>query len=199
MFRSDAFQFLKAFLRSPSSVGAVVPSSAALAEAMLRGIKLAPDECIVEFGSGTGSFTRAIRKKLAFSAQYLGIERDPRLVMLLRQRFPELSFVEGSAENVLQHLAAYREKCEIRGLCRAILSGLPFASLPESVHEGVFTALDVLIVDGVQFRTFQYVHSLGLPKAMRFRERMNARFGQCKMQKAVPWNFPPAVVLCWEG
>ena len=52
--------FLRQFVQSPRTVGAVLPSSPALARAMLAPIDFASARTIVEFGPGTGAFTREI-------------------------------------------------------------------------------------------------------------------------------------------
>jgi phospholipid N-methyltransferase len=48
------------FVRSPRTVGAVSPSSRALAAEMVRGIDMSGPTTVVELGPGTGVITRAI-------------------------------------------------------------------------------------------------------------------------------------------
>src|ERR1041385_3438460 len=57
---AERFRFLGSFLREPARVGSFVPSSPALAQAMLRGCDLRNARTVVEFGAGTGAFTRLI-------------------------------------------------------------------------------------------------------------------------------------------
>ena len=189
---ADAKHFLQAFLRSPTRVGAVAPSSPALAARMVEGLVVAHGETVVEFGPGTGPFTDAIARVLPDPACYVGIERDPGFHRLLAARFPQLRLVEGSAEDAPQHLReAGREKV------KAVICGLPFASLPPSVQDAVIAALDEMIKPGAEFRTFQYLHSFPLPTAVRFRRRMDALFGPHKRSRAVWRNLPPAFVFTW--
>lgn len=175
------------------SIGAVMPSSRTLACAMTRDLPLHEDACVVEFGPGTGPFTRAIADLLPSPAHYLGIERDPGFVALLRERFPELTIVQGSAEHAM---TLHREHTKPR--VRAVVCGLPFASLPPSVQDKVIEAIDGLLDEGGEFRTFQYVHAYPLPTAVRFRRRMSAIFGPCGRSSAVWRNMPPAYVLTWR-
>lgn len=190
----DSLHFLKAALRSPTRVGAIVPSSPALAQRMMQGIHIPAGRTILELGPGTGPMTRVISRHLGREAGYLGIELDPKFVALLEQRYPHLRFVQGSAE----HAAGHVRQARVRPVA-AIISGLPFATLPTKVQEGILQSLEELMAPGVVFRTFQYMHAWMMPSAVRFRKRMNRRFGRCKVGKPVLANIPPAVVLSWEG
>jgi phospholipid N-methyltransferase len=189
----DHLAFLQVLLRAPGRTGAVAPSSVYLARAMVDGLTVEPGETVVEFGPGTGAFTAEIRRILPSPTSYLGIEIEPRFAELLRQRYPDLLIVEGSAEDALRLLAeAGRDRV------KAIICGLPFASLPAGVQDRVIQAIDVLVRPGAQFRTFQYVHAYGLPPAVRFRRRMRERFGPHTRQTTVLCNLPPARVLSWS-
>jgi len=193
MARGDGIRFLKALARNPGATGAVLPSSRVLARQMLRGIDFDDGHDVLELGPGTGPFTAALQAVLPDPSRYLGIELNPQFVRLLRQRFDGMCFVEGSAEDAEAHL---REAG--LGNVRTILSGLPFASLPPSVQDGVIGALDRLMTPGTVFRTFQYVHAMPLGAAQRFRRMMRGRFGHAAVSRPVVRNLPPAVVLSWS-
>lgn len=193
MAKAKTLKFLATFLRKPAQVGAIVPSSRALARAMTRGIELAKGECILEFGPGTGPFTREIAKLLPDASAYLGIERDTGFAKSLREQFPDLNFVLGSAAAAKEILEEQRP-----GKVKAIISGLPFASLPLAVHDDIMASLSSLLVSGVLFRTFQYVHAYPLSKAVAFRKRMAEAFGPHTRSAPVLWNLPPAYVLSWS-
>ncbi len=191
----DGFGFLQAFLRSPGSIGAVLPSSRYLARALVGRLGLQPGELVVEFGPGTGPMTAVVQELLPPGSRYLGIELNPRFHELLVQRFPRLEFHLGSAADVM---AILRE----RGLPRPvrILSGLPFASLPAKVQDAVIDGVaDCLRGTDADFRTFQYAHAYGLRRARRFRQRMGERFDHFERVGPVLRNVPPAFVLRYWG
>lgn len=194
MAKGDSLKFFRAFLRNPTKVGAIAPSSRILASAMIRGIDFSKSDhsLLVEFGPGTGAFTAAIHDRLPNKDAYLGIERDRRFIELLRGRFPELHFHHGSAEDATQIV-----KDGARQEVRAVISGLPFASLPKTVQEGILQSLDSLLQKGSTFRTFQYAHAYYLPQAVRFRRRMDEVIGHHTRQALVVRNLPPAYVLSW--
>lgn len=160
---------------------------------MVSGLDAANGETIVEFGPGTGPFTRELARLLPSPSCYLGIERQPDFVRLLRERFPGLPFVEGSAEDACRHVAEAG-----RTRVKAVVCGLPFASLSPSAQDRIIEALDALIGPGAEFRTFQYMHAYCLPTAIRFRRRMATVFGPHGRHAAVFRNLPPAFVLCWR-
>ena len=56
----EHLEFFHAFIREPASVGALSPSSRALAMAMIDGFDLRHADTIVELGPGTGAFTGPI-------------------------------------------------------------------------------------------------------------------------------------------
>ena len=188
----DVLAFLSAWRRNPGGIGAITPSSSTLARAMVAKITLRPGESILEFGPGTGPFTRQIRAMIPDHGGYLGIDREPRFVAMLRGRFSDMRFVEGSAVD------APRFHAEAGlGPVRAIFCGLPFASLPAPVQDGVIEAIDTLLEPGAEFRTFQYVNAYSLPRAIRYRRRMNALFGAPQRIGPIWRNLPPAFVLRW--
>ena len=84
------------------------------------------------------------------------------------------------------------------GPTRAIICGLPFASLPLATQDAIIDSLEDLVPPGGLFRTFQYVHAYFLPAAVRFRRRMNRTFGPHHRSPAVLANLPPAYVLTWS-
>ena len=186
----DSLGFFGAFLGRPGTVGAVLPSSRFLARALVGRLQMRPGELIVEFGAGTGPMTEVIRQQLPAAARYLGIELEPRFHRLLRARFPELDFHLGSATDLPSLLAERQLPAPVR-----IISGLPFASLPAAVQDGVIDAVTGSLARGADFRTFQYVHAYRMKAARRFRALMDERFTNFERIGPVLRNVPPAYVL----
>ena len=193
MAKGDARKFLGAFLRNPTAIGAIAPSSTSLARAMVRGLQVAPGQHVVEFGPGTGAFTAAIHDMLPEPSCYLGIELEPSFVTMLAKRFPDLRFVQGSAADAATLVTG-------TGITEviAVVSGLPFASLSVAVQDGIVASLDELLGPSAVFRTFQYVHAYVLPNAVRFRRRMGEIFGEHERSRVVLRNLPPAYALSWQ-
>jgi len=188
----DHLQLLGKFLRHPRTVGAVAPSSAALARRMVDGIGAA-GERIVELGPGTGSFTRAIVERLSPGARLLAIEIDPAFADGIRRRWPAIDCVCASAED-LPAIGAAHDFLPVD----RIISGLPFASLPEAITRGILDGVERTLAPGGTFTTFQYVHAYGLPPAVAFRQELTRRLGGAPASTLVMLNVPPAWVLTWR-
>ena len=187
-----SIDFIKVFLRNPATVGAIAPSSKCLAAAMTHGLNLGVNDSVIELGPGTGSLTNQIRNVIARPEAYLGVELQEKFVTLLRNRFPGLQFVRGSAALTHQYCSDYHI-----APVRAIISGIPFTTLPLRVQREIIHCLDKVMQPGCVFRTFQYVHAYPLPLAQKFRNEMQRTFGRHHRSKIVFKNLPPAYVLTW--
>ena len=192
----ESLGFFTSFLKNPTSVGAVLPSSRFLSRALVGTLDhIKAGELVVEYGPGTGPMTAVIKERLPSNARYLGIELQPEFHGQLVTRFDGMDFHLGSAGDVQQIL-------KDRGLPRPtrIISGLPFASLPSAVQDSVIDGLVWALKDSeCDFRTFQYAHAYGMRSARRFRGVMAERFEQFERVGPIVRNVPPAYVLRYRG
>jgi phosphatidylethanolamine/phosphatidyl-N-methylethanolamine N-methyltransferase len=182
------------FLRSPRAVGAVAPSSRALACEMVHDLDPVESGCVVELGPGTGVFTRQIVARLSPQAHYLVVEIDEAFVARIRATWPQVDCVRESAED-LERLVRERHLPPVEH----IISGLPFASLPGAVTTRILDAIQRTLAPGGTFTTFQYVHAYVMPAAVHFRRDLTARLGSAPERRLVMSNVPPAYVLTWRA
>jgi phosphatidylethanolamine/phosphatidyl-N-methylethanolamine N-methyltransferase len=191
---SEATAFLKAFLENPLSVGSVFPSSPAAAARIVRNIKPNENAIVLELGCGTGPFTEAIARKLPTPDAYLGIELNEELARILNEKFPHLHIVCSDANRASE----IHQKSGL-GEVRYIISGLPFASLPDDVCEVVLAEVDKFMRRGnCEFRTIQYATSTPLPSAKKFRRMMNEKYGRARRSSLVWRNLPPTYIFTWR-
>lgn len=192
----DGLGFFGNFVKNPTSVGAVLPSSRFLSRALVGDLDhIQPGELVLEYGPGTGPATAVIQERLPAGARYLGIELQRSFHDVLTARYAGMDFHLGSAGDVKQILAD-------RGLPRParIISGLPFASLPAAVQDSVIDGLVWALGDSdCDFRTFQYAHAYGMKPARRFRGLMEERFESFERIGPIVRNVPPAFVLRYRG
>lgn len=187
--------FLGRYLRDPSAVGAIAPSSRALARAMCDAAGVDGAGSIAELGPGTGVFTREIRARLRSQARLLVVERDPVFAAHCREQFPDVNVVNAGAES----LATLCDRAEMRAL-DAVISGIPWASLPLAVQRGILDALRATLRPGGVLVTFAYHIGLVLPAGRRFHSMLPEYFASVEHCTTVWGNLPPArVYRCTLG
>jgi phosphatidylethanolamine/phosphatidyl-N-methylethanolamine N-methyltransferase len=186
----EGFRFFCSFVRRPSVVGSLLPSSEALARAMLAGCDLRQARTVVELGPGTGALTRPILGGIGPQTLFLALELDENHVRNLRQRFPRLRVFRNSAEQLCRYLGRFQ-----RHQAEVVISGLPWANLPTAPQERLFkSVLRGVSPDGV-FVTFAYVHAWWMPGATRFRRLLRRHFQEVIRSRIVWRNLPPAYVF----
>lgn len=183
------FRFLWQFLRHPTKVGAVWPSSQRLARAMTDSIDWNDAKAVLEYGPGTGVFTQRIREVRKPDTRFLTIELNPSLAAVLRDKFDDVEVVEDSVANV-------PAICQSRGIEQVcgIICGLPWASFPESLQREILDAMFQVLKPGGQFATFAYRNGVWLPAGRRFRRMLSERFSKVEQSPTVWRNMPPAFV-----
>jgi phospholipid N-methyltransferase len=190
----DPLHLLSRFLMKPHSVGSIWPSSQHLARAMIDGVTLKPGDVIVEYGPGTGPFTKLLRDYVAAGVDYVGIEYDKNLYKNLTNRFSEMRFHHGSAEDTASILQHYNLKP-----ASLIVSGLPFANMPAALQERILNATQEALLEDGMFRTFSYLLSSVRPRITHFQKMVSTRFNEKHQTTTVLRNFPPARVFSFSG
>ncbi len=186
---SDALTFFRTFIRRPTQVGAVLPSSRGLAEMMVKSVDWGVARAVIEYGPGTGVFTERIGECLQPDAKFFAIERSAELAQRTRQRCPQAMVFEDSVANV-------QALCRQQGIDQvdAILCGLPWAAFPESLQNECFDAMLRVLRPGGQFATFAYWQGVVLPAGRRFAKRLESTFSEVQRSPTVWANVPPAFV-----
>lgn len=178
------WQFLREYLSAPDTIGAIAPSSRHLAASMTSFIDFDQADCIVEYGAGTGVFTRVVAARKRPDTTYIVIEQNERFYEMLQKRFhgmPGVVLIHGDARNVCGFL---REQ----GFRHAdyIISGLPFTSLPQQVSHRILLQTQKAIGTQGAFTTFQYT---------LLRKSFLENYFNMQQIVRVWRNLPPAYVL----
>lgn len=179
--------FLKEVLAKPTSVGAICPSSPFLSRAMatpLEGITpLGPNDYIVELGAGTGNVTQALLDAGIPASKLIVIELSNVFAARLRQRFPGVKIIQGSATDLP---ALLPQNISVR----AVISSLPLCSLPQAVTRTIVEHWRNLL-GAHQGILVQFTYNLGRPGWVNY---IQARTLSTRM---VWLNIPPARVSCY--
>ena len=176
------------FLKHPRKIGAIAPSGKHLSEKMMTPIDFASANVIVEYGPGTGSFTKELIARRRSDTILVLIEQNKTFCERLRASFddlPNLFIMHGSAGNVGQYL----EACGVHS-ADYIVSGLPFSSLPANVSDSILNATKLALGQEGKFITFQY--SLVKKKFLE-------QYFQITDCRKVIKNLPPAYVLVMKN
>lgn len=178
--RTAAAFLMLAFAR-PAMVGAVLPSSRHLAQAMAEGADAAAR--IVELGAGTGAITQALCERHP-QVPTTVVELQPELADHLRERFPGVAVLQAPAHEVLEALPPGDEPV-------VLVSSLPFRSLPPRWRDGTSRAIEHFLGAHPARRLIQYTYQPRAPFDLQLGESLVWR------KRTVVWrNAPPAWV--WE-
>jgi phospholipid N-methyltransferase len=188
-FSRVSLHFLKAFLRSPGSVGALWPSSPFLAKAMVRASEIHKAGNVLELGPGTGAFTGEILSSLPHGATFSALEIDPELAKAMAKKFPRAKVIEGCATKLGEHLATQKLAPP-----DAILSGLPWAAFDECLQNEILSQIRCVLRDDGVFSTFAYYGPHRLKAGKSFRRNLEKAFGKIQRSPVVLRNFPPAFI-----
>ncbi len=180
----ETLTFIKRWARNPFQMGSILPSSEALAAAMARCAldQLLPDDVVLELGPGTGRFTQALLNAGLDPRRLVCMELDPALVHFLKNRFPDLSVIQGNAIFLKDLLPEHAI-----GRIGVIVSGLPMLSIPRTVQDKIIHAcLHVMRPFG---SLLQFTYS-------PFASISKTRYGMIKKHMVRVWaNFPPANIF----
>ena len=80
-------RFLVQFLKYPKSIGAVAPSGKFLAKKMMQPVNFQNAACIVEYGPGTGVFTKELVKRKNKKTKLILIEQNQLFCKILKRKF----------------------------------------------------------------------------------------------------------------
>lgn len=178
MIRAAAFMAVA--LARPSTVGAILPSSRHLADAMAR--SAAGAQRLIELGAGTGAITAALCEQHP-DVPTLAVEMEHELADHLRQRFPRIEVRAAAAHEVLRGISGAGHA--------ALVSSLPFRSLPPRLRLRSSLAIERFLLSHPTCRLIQYTYLPRVPFDLRLGTSLRWR------RVASVWrNVPPAWV--WE-
>ena len=175
----------KLWLKEPLKIGAVVPSSRELAEAMARCVPADQRGPVIELGGGTGVVTEALLETGIAPEALVVVERDATLYELLRDRYPQLGVVQGDASDLVRVLAPLGVSS-----ATAVVSSLPLLSMRKPVQQAIVEQSFALLEPGAPFIQFTY----GLFSPLRRREL--GLEGEVKERVLI--NLPPASVWLYR-
>lgn len=185
---SRPVEFLREFVKSPTTTAAVGPSSRFLAAQMVAPLPATGDPVVVELGPGTGAFTELIQRRLGGRGRHVALELNPRWADALGQRFPRVETRCADARELPEIL----DDCGVRA--DLVVSGLPWAAhAPQGGRRLVGLIADSL-TEGGALTQFAYTWTRWAPPARQQLTDLRASFEETVISRTVWRNVPPALV-----
>jgi len=181
----DDMRFFRTWFEKPLRVGAVTPSSKALARTMAAYIDPAAPGPIIELGPGTGPITEALVAQGIDTGRLVLVEFDTTFCRLLRARYPSATVVQGDAYGLKRILGNF-----LREPAAAVVSGLPLFTKPLRVRLRLLFEAFGLMLPGAPFVQFTYNALAPMPTRLD-RVRVQA-------SERVWMNIPPARVWVYR-
>jgi len=199
------WQFLRTYIRRPNAIGAIVPSSRALAIAVAEQLRRSPRPVrVLEVGAGTGPVTRYLGTLLSDKDCFDVCELQPEFATILeRDVLSKPPFARMAAEGRVRLLRKPVQQIEGHNLYDFIISGLPMTAFELDVVKDIFRVYKRLLKPDGVLSYFEYTwlrqtsRVLALGKS-RTRLRavcayLNTNIREHEFaRRAVLNNFPPA-------
>ncbi len=150
--------FLRQFFRDTRNTGSIMPSSPALARAMVHGIATGAPQRWLEVGPGTGPFTRALLAAKRPGDRLVIVELSKEFCVRLEADVIapwKLSHPAQAGEVVL--INAPIEEAKLEPGFDHVVCGLPFNNFPPELVERIMAQLRALIRPAGSLRYFAYV------------------------------------------
>jgi len=174
--------FIRGLIARPKNVGAIAPSSPALARAIAQQIDRAISGPVLELGPGTGVVTEALIERGVAPERITAVEYDADFAKLVQKRFPKVHVVRGDAFDLATTLG-YGEPFA------GIVSGLPLLNHPVERRRALIEGALERLKPGAPYVQFSYGTRPPIP----------APVGANVRRAAVIWfNLPPARVWVYR-
>jgi phosphatidylethanolamine/phosphatidyl-N-methylethanolamine N-methyltransferase len=180
----DELRFLRRLIVRPRKLGAIAPSSPALARAVAAQVDAERSGPVLELGPGTGVMTRALLESGIVPGRLTVIEYDRDFARLIGVRFPGVHVISGDAFDLDRTLNGHA----LEPLA-AVVSGIPLLNYPPERRLKLISAALDRLEPGAPFVQFSY----GFHPPVSSRPGMNV-----SCAAFVLMNLPPAHVWVYR-
>lgn len=153
----EGVRFFTEFIRSPSTVGAILPSSKHLAKEIVKEIpkdRKAPERLILEVGPGSGIFTDKIISRMNPNDELHLVELDEAFCKVLTEKYRHIPNVKVFNKSILDHTDPSAREYDY------VVSGLPLNAFEPKLVSDIFAKFTALTKKNGKISYFEY---LGVP------------------------------------
>lgn len=187
--QQEILTFMHRAVRSPSTVGAVLPTSRYVADAVASLVPSTQPCTVLELGPGTGALSGPLHRRLAPGSRHLAVEIDPALVTYLRETKPWLEVIQGDAHHLRKILAdAGVDQVD------AVISSIPWTLLPPDNQRELLAEAASAMAPTAVFTTVTYLTTLWRAQTKAFVNNLDLTFDEVFPRSTVWRNVPPARV-----
>lgn len=180
----EAEIFFKQWLRSPKSMGSVIPSSRFLARALAAEVAWEAGQFIVELGGGTGAITQGLIDRGVPRDRLVVIELDGSLHAFLKDRLPGCHVIQGDATRLDEILVRHGV-----GDVGTVVSGLPMVGMPFAFQRAVIEQGFKVMRPGGFMLQYSYSPVAPIPARRLDVEARIARFVALNVPPAFVWKY----------
>lgn len=147
----DSLRFLARMIARPKTVGAIAPSSRALARAVAAQIDPAAEGLILELGPGTGAATRALIARGIAPERLWAVEYDSDFAKLIAARFSSVHVICGDAFDLEKTLGD-----RVKGPFAGAISGVPLLNFTNAERQTFLEGVLARLKPGAPYVQFSY-------------------------------------------
>jgi phosphatidylethanolamine/phosphatidyl-N-methylethanolamine N-methyltransferase len=181
---AEHLNFLRGLILRPKNVGAITPSSPALAKAIAAQVDPSRAGPVLELGPGTGVVTEALVEHGVAEERLIAIEYDPDFAKRVAERFPRARVIRGDAFRFAELLDGI-----VDPPYAAVVSGLPLLNFPVETRRTLNETALARLAPGAPYIQFSYGTNPSIPPTDRYTVK----------RAALVWkNLPPARVWVYR-
>lgn len=185
-YRFENLKLISGFIRSPRSVGSIIPSSQSLSR-RLAAFPSKRADTIIELGAGTGPITREITQKTNHLICY---EKCTVMSSTLQERHPNAVI---KSEDAMGCVRDIHNSHDIGRKCH-IISSLPLTTMPRDYVRKLLFEISESLLPEEYFCCFLYWPNILLKRNKWIPKLLSSNFNHINYSLEVK-NLPPALII----
>ena len=185
----NLLDFAKQTLKTPTSIGAIAPSSRHVANTVVSLANLHTAKTVVELGPGSGVFTEQIVSRLDTDSVFFAVELNQVFVQATRNRCPKAQVYHDTAQSIKKYLNKHNVDS-----CDCIVSSLPWTIFEPAQQDALLDTLSSVLAPGGCFVSIVYLGAKTRRRGRHFIDSLPRHFKTTYKAKTVWQNVPPTQI-----